>query len=89
MEYSLFLQLINKAGLNINEFAALLKMNRVSVCNYSKKGDVPDHLCVIAALMAEMGDCGLDFKEAIEALNLSPKKKRGSGFGEDHQEKLQ
>lgn len=89
MEYSLFLQLINKAGLNINEFAALLKMNRVSVCNYSKKGDVPDHLCVIAALMAEMNECGMNFTSIIDELNLSPKKKRGAGFGEDHQEKLQ
>jgi hypothetical protein len=89
MTYSEFQRHLGKAGLTVKSFAILVKMNRVSLSNCSKKGGVPSHLAVIAALMGEMADKGLDFRAVLERVDITPKKPRGAGmtgyFGGDRE----
>ena len=66
MPYTEFQRLIGKAGLSINEFAALLDMKPNSITNYSKQGVVPTHIAVIIALISTMKDEGLDFYPVFE-----------------------
>jgi hypothetical protein len=93
MRYDEFLRQLGKAGLTVREFAELLSMNRNSVTNCAQKGEAPAHLGVIAALMAEMAENGLDFRTVVAKLALSPKKPRGGGlkghFGGSPQTPLQ
>lgn len=92
MTYMEFQRHIGKAGLTVRGFADLIKMNRVSLSNCSKKGEVPSHLAVIAALMGEMADKGLDFRAILERIDITPKKPRGAGktgyFGGDKERDL-
>ena len=92
MTYDEFQRQIGKAGLTIRQFAELVKMNRISLSNYGKKGEVPSHLAVIATLMGEMADRKIDFREALSRIDIVPKKPRGAGmrgkFGGDKQEEL-
>lgn len=91
MKYEEFQRHIGKAGLSLREFAALVKMNRVSLSNYGKKGEVPTHLGVIAALLGEMAESRIDYRGVLARIDISPKKPRGAGigrFGGDKQEEL-
>jgi hypothetical protein len=91
MSYEEFLRQIGKAGLSVRQFAEIVKMNRISLSNYAKKGDVPSHLAVIAALVGEMGEQKIDFKSLLAQIDIEPKKPRGAGigkFGGDKQEAL-
>lgn len=81
MTYEEFLRHVHKAGLTLNDFSALVKMNRVSISNYGQQGHVPAHLAVIAALMGEMVDKGIGFQEVLSRIDIAPKKSRGAGFG--------
>src|SRR4051794_6881181 len=91
MTYDEFQRHIGKAGLKIHQFADLVKMNRVSISNYGKKGEVPSHLAVIAALLGEMADRKIDYREVLSRIDIVSKKPRGAGigkFGGDKQEDL-
>ena len=92
MTYEEFLRQIGKAGLNLRQFAELVKMNRVSLSNNKKRGVVPSHLAVIAALLGEMADNHIDFRAVLTKIDISPKKPRGRGrdgkFGGDTQSDL-
>jgi hypothetical protein len=77
MTYMEFRRQIGKAGLTIHAFADLVKMNRVSVSNYAKRESVPSHLAVIAALLGEMGERQLDFREVLQKIEIEPKGIRG------------
>lgn len=92
MTYEEFQRQLGKAALNVKEFAELLEMNRNSITNCSMRGEVPTHLAVIATLMAEMAEHGIDFKEAIARVEIAPKKPRGGAtkgrFGGSPQEAL-
>jgi len=91
MDYGTFLRLIGRAHLTVREFAELLRMNRISLSNYAKKGVVPSHLVVIAVLLAEMGKKNIDFRAILRQLEIVPKRPRGAGigkFGGDKQQRL-
>lgn len=92
MTYDEFLRHVGKAGLTLKEFAGLVRMNRVSLSNLAKKGEVPSHLAVIAALMGEMKDKGVDFGPVLSRIDIVKKKARGGGaagrFGGDKQREL-
>ena len=91
MTYEEFHRQIGKAGLTIRQFAELVKMNRISVSNYGKKGEVPSHLAVIAALLGEMAEQKIDYRAVLSGIDIVPKKPRGAGigkFGGDKQEDL-
>ncbi|WP_198413569.1 MULTISPECIES: XRE family transcriptional regulator [Thalassospira] len=89
MVYEKFLHDLARAGLSVRAFAELIGMNPNSVSNYARSGVVPDHLAIIAALVAEMGVNGLDFQGLLAKVELTAKKPRGrakSGqFGGDRQ----
>lgn len=78
MTYEGFKRQLGKAGLTVREFAELLNMSSNSLTNYAKAGEVPSHLAVIAVLMAEMAEHGLDFREAVSKIKIEPKKARGA-----------
>lgn len=79
MTYDEFLRHLGKAGLTLRQFAELVKMNRVSLSNYAKKGEVPSHLAVISALMGEMAERRIDYREVLSRIDIAPKKPRGAG----------
>ena len=81
MTYEEFQRQIGKAGLTIRQFAELVKMNRISLSNYGKKGEVPSHLAVIAALMGEMAERKIDYLKVLSRIDITPKKPRGAGIG--------
>lgn len=78
MTYTEFQRHVGKAGLTIKSFAELIRMNRISLSNYAKQGDVPSHLAVIATLLGEMAERGIDYKEVLSRIEIAPKKPRGS-----------
>lgn len=92
MTYDEFQRHVGKAGLTIKSFAELIRMNRISLSNCAKQGEVPSHLAVIAALLGEMADRGIDFKGVLSRIDITPKKPRGGGkngkFGGDKQDDL-
>jgi hypothetical protein len=79
MTYDEFQRQLGKAGITVREFAELLKMNRNSVTNCAGRGEVPSHLAVIATLMAELAERGLDFRSALQRVEIEPKRPRGAG----------
>ena len=92
MTYGEFLRQLGKAGLTVREFAKLIRMNRVSISNNAKKGQVPSHLAVIACLMGEMAENGINYREALSRIDIEPRKARGVAakgrFGGDRQEDM-
>lgn len=81
MTYEEFQRQIGKAGLTIREFADMVKMNRISISNYGQKGEVPSHLAVIAALLGEMAERKIDYRDTLSRIDILPKKPRGAGIG--------
>jgi hypothetical protein len=77
MNYDEFQRQLGKAGLTARAFAELVGMNRNSVTNCSRKGEVPSHLAVIVTLMGEMAEHRLDFRDALARIVIEPKKPRG------------
>jgi len=77
MTYDEFQRQLGKAGLTIREFAELVGMNRNSISNCSRKGEVPSHLAIIAALMGEMAENRVDFCSVLAKIEIEPKKSRG------------
>jgi hypothetical protein len=92
MTYDEFQRHVGKAGLTLKAFAELVRMNRISLSNLAKKGEVPAHLAIISALLGEMADNGIDYREVLTRIAIVPKKPRGAGrggkFGGDKQEQL-
>jgi hypothetical protein len=76
----------------VREFAKLVRMNRVSISNNAKKGQVPSHLAVIAWLMGEMAENGINYRDALSRIDIEPRKARGAAakgkFGGDRQEDM-
>ncbi|MDH0029927.1 MULTISPECIES: hypothetical protein [unclassified Acinetobacter] len=89
MTYTEFNRLVRKANLTLKAFAELLKMNPASLSNYAKKGEVPMHLAIIATLLSEMHEQGIDYSSILDRVEISTKKPRGSAkvgkFGGDKQ----
>ena len=93
MNYAEFRRQLGKAGLTNKAFAELVKINRNSITNYKRDGEVPAHWAVAALLMGLMADKGLDFKEALSGIEIQPNKMRGNAakgrFGGSKQIDLQ
>lgn len=93
MTYYEFLAELGKAGLSVRAFAGVVGMNPNSVSNYARPGEVPPHLALIAALLAEMNVRSVDFQPVIDRVSVDRKKPRGRGrpgrFGGDKQEQLE
>src|SRR5262245_5344641 len=93
MTYDEFQRQVYKAGLTLVEFAELTRMNRISLSNRKKIGDVPSHWAVTAVLIAEMAERKIDFQKLLSEIQIEPKKPRGAGkrgkFGGDRQRDLE
>lgn len=92
MSYEEFISELGKAGLTVRGFADLVGMRANSVSNNAKRGEVPSHLAIIAALLAELRLNGLPFEQVFTRIDLNKKKPRGTAssgrFGGDKQEQL-
>jgi hypothetical protein len=93
MTYDEFQRQVGKAGLTMREFADLLRMNPISLSNYAKRGEVPSHLAVIAALLGTLAEKHIDFRMVLNEIDIAAKKPRGGGtsghFGGDKQNNLE
>lgn len=78
MTYEEFRRQLGKAGLTNKAFAELVKINRNSITNYKKDGEVPAHWAIVALLMGVMADHKLDFKAALSGIEIEAKKARGT-----------
>src|SRR3546814_5004583 len=66
-------------------------MNPNSITNYAGRGELPQHIALVAVLVAEMAARGLDYRSAIA--KVAPTKKprgttRRGRFGGDRQASL-
>ncbi|WP_313631844.1 XRE family transcriptional regulator [Massilia timonae] len=85
MTYEEFQRHIGKAGLKLYEFAHLMGMNPISISNKRRQG-VPTHLAVIAVLLGEMAERGIDFRELLARNDICHPEQRASaedGVDED------
>lgn len=71
MSYEEFQRHIGKAGLNMEKFARLMDMHPASVRNKRVRG-VPHHLAVIAVLIGELAEIGVDYQELLKRNGLGP-----------------
>ena len=92
MTYADFIKELGRASLTVRAFADLVRMHRNSVSNYAQGGEVPTHLGLIAALLAELHTHGIDYGPVIERVAPVAKKPRGRArvgrFGGDPQEQM-
>jgi len=79
MNYGELKRNVGKAGLNMREFAELIKANTNSITNLATKESVPKHLAIIATLLGEMVDKSVEYKHLFEKMDLEPQKARGKG----------
>jgi len=55
----------------------LIKQTPNSITNYATHGEVPPHLAIIAALMGDMAESGLDFQTTLARIQFDASKPRG------------
>lgn len=77
MTYDEFRRQLGKAGLNVKGFAEIIKQTPNSITNYAAHGEVPPHLAIIAALMGDMAESGLDFRATLARIQFESSKTRG------------
>jgi hypothetical protein len=77
MTYEEFRRQLCKAGLTVKGFADIIKQSPNSISNHSRYGEVPPHLAIIAALMGDMADSGMDFRSTLSRIHFEPSKPRG------------
>lgn len=77
----------------MKQFAELIKQTPNSITNYAAQGEVPPHLAIIAALMGDMAESGLDFRGTLLRIQFDASKPRGGAtkgrFGGSKQINLQ
>lgn len=85
--YDEFKRQLGKAGISGREFSRLVKLNPNLLTNYAKTGKIPAHWAIVASLIGEMAENGLDYRSVIERLDFEPNKVRGAAkkgvFGGD------
>ena len=79
MTYEELQRHIGKAGLKSNEFARLLGMNPISISNMRKRGEVSRHLAVVAVLMGEMAERGIDIHALLSKIDAKPEEPADRG----------
>ncbi|WP_377701311.1 XRE family transcriptional regulator [Pseudoduganella sp. UC29_71] len=82
MTYDELQRHIGKAGLKSNEFARLVGMNPISVSNMRKRSEVSQHVAVVAVLLGEMAERGIDFREVLSRAGIAPLEKSDVGTGD-------
>lgn len=69
MEYESFKRCVRRAGFNLKELASIVGMNHRSISNYSKHGEVPQYLAMIALMMVELDRRDVDIKAIAAKLD--------------------
>lgn len=77
MTYDEFRRQLGKAGLTVKGFAELIKQTPNSITNHATQGEVPPHLAIIASLMGDMAESGLDFRATLARIHFDACKPRG------------
>jgi hypothetical protein len=92
LTYEEFLAELDQAALSVREFAALVQMHPNSVSNYASSSEVPTHLAVIGALLAELRRNGVDHQPVFSRIRITRKRPRGGAergrFGGNPQGRL-
>lgn len=70
MDYAEFRRHLGKAGLTVNEYAALLRLHRGSISNYAKKDEVPHTHAMIAVLLGDAADRGTDYRSLLRRYHV-------------------
>ena len=83
MDYEELTRNIAKAGLDIKEFAELIKANPNSITNLKSKKKVPKNIGIIAVLLGEMKEAKLPFKDYLNSLKLEEQKARRKSYDEN------
>lgn len=90
--YAEFQLELRKSGLSVVDFAQIVGMRANSVSNYARAERIPQHLALIAVLLAELAACGRDYRSVADRVNITRKRPRGRGrpgrFGGDPQAEL-
>ena len=76
MNYEELKRNIRKAGLDIKDFAELIKVNPNSITNLKSKKKIPKNIGIIAVLLGEMKEAKLPFKDLLNSLDLEEQKAR-------------
>lgn len=76
MNYEELTRNIAKAGLDIKEFAELIKAHPNSITNLKSKKKIPKNIGIIAVLLGEMKEAKLPFKDFLNCLDLEEQKAR-------------
>ena len=76
MNYEELKRNIRKAGLDIKDFAGLIKVNPNSITNLKSKKKIPKNIGIIAVLLGEMKEAKLPFKDFLNSLDLEEQKAR-------------
>ncbi|WP_230772403.1 XRE family transcriptional regulator [Sphingomonas sp. Leaf4] len=87
MLYADFLVEMERASLTVRGFAQLIGMNPNSITNYAARGQVPQHIAIIAVLVSEMTAHGVGYADAITkvAPGRQPRGRPRGQFGSDRQ----
>ena len=82
MKYKDLKHNIRLSGLNITEFASIIKINPKSIFNLSKEEDkeVPKNIAIISTLFAEMAKNNIDFISPLEQITIQKHKSRNVGI---------
>ncbi len=75
-----FKKLLLDAEISLPKFSKLIKVSEKNIQSYKQKGEVPNTIAVVVTCFASMHKEGIDFREIIEALELTAKIKKGAGF---------
>lgn len=77
MTYEEFRRQLGKAGITVKRFAHLLKQNPNSITNHAITGEVPAHIAIISALLAELAEHGVDYSAVLNRIDYNASKSRG------------
>lgn len=77
MTYDEFQRHVGKAGLKLYEFARYMDLNPTTISNKRSRG-VPRHLAMVAVLLGELADRGIDYRELLARNGIEPTAPRNS-----------
>ncbi len=82
MDYQTFKLCVRRAGMEIKDFAGMVGLNHRSISNYSKRGEIPMHLAIMAVMMVELVKQDVDLKAVFAKSELTGRhrKKTEGGF---------
>ncbi len=80
MTFIEFKKALLDAEISLPKFSKLIKVSEKNIQSYKKKGEVPNTIAVIVKCFSIMKSQNLDYKTAVEELDLKAKTKKGAGF---------